>query len=391
VKILYVAPASPWPLHFGGSMRVATVLAALEAAGEVELAVLADEPGEEARDWLARRNATLWAAAPEKVLARAKRIAAGAATGRSIPAARLFTGKVLAQLRDAAARADVVVLGDTYSAETIGALAGFACRVVIDTHNVESQLWRDIAAVSTSLAERAGYRLLARNSAALERRTFPRAHSVWAASTEDAAWYRSELGLASVHVVPNVLGELPAPARPADEAGSTIVMTGLFAYPPNEDAALLLIAASRELASRGIVHRLCLVGRSPTGRMIAAARGASGIEITGAVEDVGPWLELATLFAAPLRAGSGTKFKVLQAMAAGRAVVTTAAGARGLALVHDRHAWVCEAGDIASALEMLLSDAERRHRLALAARRHLECHFLQRAADDAVRRALESL
>jgi polysaccharide biosynthesis protein PslH len=390
VKIFYVAPASPWPLYFGGSMRVATVLAALERVGKVELAVLADEPGEPARAWLASRGATLWAARQDGALARARRIAAGAVTGRSIPASRLLTREVRDALRDAAARSDVVVLGDTYSAEAIDALEGLACRVVVDTHNVESVLWSDIAAIAPSLAERAGYRLLARNSASLERRTLPRAHSVWAASSEDAEWYRTKLGLRDVHVVPNVLAELPASPSSAGEA-ATIVMTGLFAYPPNEDAALLLLAASRELASRSIAHRLCLVGRSPTARMLEAASDLEHVEITGQVEDVWPWLARAAMFAAPLRAGSGTKFKLLQAMAAGRAIVTTEAGARGLALVHDRQAWIAGASEFTSALASLLPDAERRQRLAAEAKRHLECHFLQSTADEAVRIAVESI
>jgi glycosyltransferase involved in cell wall biosynthesis len=389
MKVFYVASSSPWPLDFGGSMRTAAVLAALERCADVELLAIADDPGARGRAWLLEHGAALWATAPEGNASRAVRIARAVLTGRSIPAARLFSGDTVGRLRKAvaASRPDVVVLGDTYIAEAAPALAGLGCRLIIDTHNVESQLWRDMAAIATSLPERAAYALLAASNASLERRTLKLADRVWAASAEDAAWYRLHLGLLCVDVVPNALAESPVLPAPGDDE-ATVMLSGFFAYQPNEDAALALVAASRVLHARGIDHRLCLVGRSPSRRMHAAARGLDHVEITGEVASIEPWMRRASVFAAPLRAGSGTKFKLLQAMLAGRAVLTTPAGARGLDLEHGRHAWICQPQGLADALAALLADPLLRKSLAAEARRHVLANFTQDRIEDAIRNAL---
>jgi glycosyltransferase involved in cell wall biosynthesis len=390
-KILYAAPASPWPAHFGGAMRVAAVLTALERCGEVELVVIADEPGPLARDWLGGKGATLWPVAPEEALGRGARIARSAAAGRSIPAARLAGGRLPARLRALVmeSRPDVVILGDTFLAEAAPALQGLDCRIVIDTHNVESLLSRNIASVSSSFVARAAYRLLAANTAALERRVLPLADRVWTASGEDAEWYRENLGLGRVDLVPNVLGDAPALAPPA--GGNVVMLSGLFAYPPNEDAALELLAISRELLSRAIDHCVLLVGREPTPRMRRAAHGLGHVEITGAVDSIDPWMLRASVFAAPLRAGSGTKFKLLQAMQAGRAVITTPTGARGLGVEDGRQALVRDREGFADGIVSLFADSQLRTRLTGEARRHVTEHFGQASVDAAVELSLASL
>jgi polysaccharide biosynthesis protein PslH len=236
---------------------------------------------------------------------------------------------------------------------------------------------------------RAAFTLLARNTASLERRVLPTADRVWAASSDDAEWYTERLPIARVDVMPNVLGDAPLLGPPEEEA--TVMMSGFFAYAPNEDAAMQLVVASRELTQRGVVHQLYLVGRSPGPRIIAATKDLAYVTVTGEVDSVEPWLKRATVFAAPLRAGSGTKFKLLQAMLAGRAVVTTPTGARGLGLEDGRHALVRETWEFADGLAELLADAELRERLVADARLHVLEHFGQATLDQAVAASLEGL
>ena len=75
--------------------------------------------------------------------------------------------------------------------------------------------------------------------------------------------------------------------------------------------------------------RLVIVGRNPHFRIQALSQ-LDRVEITGWVDSVLPYLQTATVFVAPLRMGSGTRLKILEAMAAGCAVVTTSLGASGL-------------------------------------------------------------
>ena len=109
-----------------------------------------------------------------------------------------------------------------------------------------------------------------------------------------------------------------------------IVFTGGMDYPPNTDAALLLIEKILPLVRREVsgVH-LSIVGRDPPARLIEAGR-QGGAEVTGFVDDVRPYLERATLLAAPIRFGAGMQNKVLEAMSMGLPVVTSQVVADGL-------------------------------------------------------------
>lgn len=396
MNIVYVAPASPWPANFGGGMRVAALLASLERRARVRLIVVADEPGAEARDVLARRGAELWTPPRSGSLSRWSRLLRAAAAGRSIPAERFLEGGRRRHLVDSIAdsHADLVILSDTFLAELAPPLRARGCRLVVDTFNVESELWRDVAAVSPSMFARVGYRLLASNTAALERRALPLAERVWAASEDDAAWYRRRLGLACVDVIPNVIDAGLANDRlatPPPTSPDIVVYTGYFAYAPNEDAALRLLEVSRELQARGHVHRLHLVGRGPGSRLKKAAARVPQALVTGEVESIEPWLAAASVFAAPLRAGSGTKFKILQAMLAGLAVVTTSVGARGLGLEDGIHALVRDGDGFGDAIAGLLADPRRRAAIGEAGRRHVLERFCTSSLELALDRSFAHL
>ncbi len=131
-------------------------------------------------------------------------------------------------------------------------------------------------------------------------------------------------------IVPNGI-DTEAWARSTPTRGQQeIVFTGGMNYPPNTDAALLLIERILPLVRREVpgVH-LSIVGRDPPARLIKAGRRA-GAEVTGFVDDVRPYLERATLLAAPIRFGAGMQNKVLEAMSMGLPVITSAVVADGL-------------------------------------------------------------
>lgn len=397
MRIFYLAPRSPFPADFGGCMRVAAILAGLEKLGDVRLVVLGDDPGSQGRDQLLERGATLLPARAESSLERARRIGRSVLTGRSIPAARFLwperAREILLEIERH--RSDVVILGETFLAELAPMVRSAGFRVVIDTFNVESELWRSVASVARTPLERAGYSLLALNTAALERKTLRIADRVWAASEEDAAWYRSRLSLATVDVVPNVMPARSAlaPAEGEGEAAEepALLFTGHYGYPPNEDAALRLLDISRALEAKGRPHRLYLVGRAPSRRLLAAASTMAQVTVTGRVDSVEPWLARSTVFVAPLAAGSGTKFKLIEALLAERPVVTTAVGASGLALRDGVDAFVRREEEMVETVAALLGDETLRRRVAAQGRRHALARFTTAALDAALAAALGPL
>ena len=164
--------------------------------------------------------------------------------------------------------------------------------------------------------------------------------------------------------------EMPPLADPALEEDDTIVFTGAFLHPPNVDAARWLI--SEIMPRLRPIHpgvRLRIVGFDPRGTMRGLAQ--PDVEISGWVPSIEAELARAAVVVAPLRTGGGQRMKVLQALAMGKAVVTTPRGAEGLLLTEGEAppaAIVGRAEDIASALAALLADRARRRALAERAR-----------------------
>jgi glycosyltransferase involved in cell wall biosynthesis len=150
--------------------------------------------------------------------------------------------------------------------------------------------------------------------------------------------------------------ELPDALPPVPASSRELVFVGNFTHPPNVDAALWLGAeimpALRELDSGA---RLTVVG--PWAPHAVRDLACEDIRVVGEVPDVRPYLESAAVVLAPLRIGGGMRMKVLEALALGRAVVTTPRGAEGLEIAPDGAFVAVEsAAEISDAVSRLLAD-----------------------------------
>ena len=168
---------------------------------------------------------------------------------------------------------------------------------------------------------------------------------------------------------------LPAPADPAREEPGLMLFVGHFAHPPNRDAALWLageiMPAVRKLRPDA---RLRIVGTAPTPEVRGLA--SSSVEVIGDAPSVEPHLAAAAVVLAPVRTGGGMRMKVLQAMAAGKAVLTTPRGTEGIEQAGEELplAVAEDAEGIAATASELLADPGRRRRLGAQARRFAELH-----------------
>jgi glycosyltransferase involved in cell wall biosynthesis len=108
------------------------------------------------------------------------------------------------------------------------------------------------------------------------------------------------------------------------------------------------------------------------------------VEITGEVEDVAVPLRAAGLLAVPVRAGAGTRIKILEAAAIGVPVVSTPLGAEGLGLVHERDVLIADTtGALADAIVRVARDGALRALMVRSATRVALAH-----TPDALRRAV---
>jgi glycosyltransferase involved in cell wall biosynthesis len=247
-------------------------------------------------------------------------------------------------------------------------------RVILDLHNVESELAQSHA-LAARWPESWTSARFAEAYIRLEREWLPRFDVVLAASEQDLRRVQHP----RICVYPNALPELP---RPSVLEENCIVFSGNLGYHPNVEAV-------RWFRSRvwpkipGADWRL--IGRN--GHAIEALiQGDERIRLVGEVENAVDEIARAKVCVVPLRSGSGTRFKILEAWAAGRAVVSTSIGAEGLGAQDGQHLLIADdSSSFGEAVITLLGDVELRRRLGEAGR----ALYLDRFTWPVVWRALE--
>lgn len=392
-RIAYLTTCSPEAPSSGHALRVHANWRAMQALGPTRVWAFDTRPDPAARRAQRAQGVVSLAARKEGRVALLCRHARAFAGDRSMLYAKALSPRRLERLKRqlAAWGTDLLVIGDTWLLDLLEPLRGAARRLAVDTHNVESCLYRRMVAEQRSLAGKLKYGLFHRNVRRLERRLVA-AHAVFAVSSHDAAIYQEEQHLDRLHVLPNAL-DTERYRRPAIavEPGS-LVFTGSYGYWPNEAAALHLIAISRELDARGVAHRVSLVGRDPTPAMRDAAASAPRVAITGPVAEIQPHIARAALVVAPLTSGSGTKYKVLEALALERPVVTTPVGAEGLDLVDARHAAIApDLATFADRVARLLAEPAAAEGMALAGRDFVVRHHSLQALECRLREAVAAM
>ena len=168
---------------------------------------------------------------------------------------------------------------------------------------------------------------------------------------------------------------LPPAADPDREVVGTLLFVGNFAHSPNRDAARWLVDEIMPLVrERHAAARLRIVGTAPPPEIRALA--GPDVELVADAPSVLPHLEQASVVLAPVRTGGGMRMKVLQAMAAGKTVVTTSRGREGYDCFGEEPPLAIgdDEGEIAAASAALLGDDERRRALGAQARAFAERH-----------------
>src|SRR4051812_46781785 len=237
------------------------------------------------------------------------------------------------------------------------------CPAAVFTHNVEAEIWRRHAETKASVPARWLYRLQHKRMLRFEDDTLQRFDSVLAVSDADRetiARLYPEAAHKPMWVVRTGVDTeyfVPPSGQPADPH---LVFTGSMDWLPNEDAMKYfcqdVLPLIREQEPR---VTLSIVGRAPTPAVRALAR--DGIEVTGTVDDVRPYMQKAAAYIVPLRIGGGTRLKIFEAMAMGKAVVSTTIGAEGLPIAAGEHALIAdEPRSFADAVLTLVRDTARR-------------------------------
>jgi glycosyltransferase involved in cell wall biosynthesis len=239
---------------------------------------------------------------------------------------------------------------------------------VLFQHNVESVLWRRQAAHEPNLMKRAAFTLEAAKMARYERATVGRFPRVIAVSDRDRQAMTPMTDPSRLTVVPTGVDVATYRAAAGSPGNQPIAMfLGSMDWEANVDAVDYFCRDIWPAVTAAVPGaRFRIVGRNPHPRVQRLA--SDSVEVTGRVPSVVDHLRQAAVFVVPLRVGGGTRLKIFEAMAAGKAVVSTTVGAEGLD-VHDGLDVVLadSPSRFAAATIDLLRNRERRRQFETAA------------------------
>lgn len=268
-------------------------------------------------------------------------------------------------------------------------------RLVVDSHEIAYDLARQFARTGASMGRRLYAEVNWRKLRREELATYAAADGVYLCSTADEQRLAGQIPLASSAVIPNAADVDYYQPRPGDPPpdGCTVVYFGLLSTAPNVDAVLHF---ARDIWPRIVAAhpraRFKIVGGRPPASLQALA--GPGIELTGFVQDLRPHLASAAAIVVPLRLGGGTRLKIVEAMAMGKAIVSTTLGAEGIEAVPDKDILLADApAAFADAVNRLLADPGEAARIGRSGRQLAVQRYAwsgaARALEDFYRRVLE--
>ncbi len=245
------------------------------------------------------------------------------------------------------------------------------CRlpVLISAHNIESEILALRARYSRTPIAKVFFWLQEWKMRRFERESLRRASGVASVAKNDFEVMRS-WGVESISLVPNGV-DLPAYSANQDaEHDDEILMLGSLDWYPNADSLNYFIQEIFPIVrERRPGAKLRIVGRRPPQSLKKRCSKIPGVDFVGEVGHVNDYLARATIVVVPLRIGGGSRLKILEALAAGKAVVSTSIGAAGLELVSGEHLIIADSpSEFAASVERLLASSEERHQLAAQGR-----------------------
>ncbi len=235
-------------------------------------------------------------------------------------------------------------------------------------HNVESSLWRRMATTESHPLRKLSYTLEAARMTRYERQTLGRFHHIVAVSENDRHQMLEMNPACEITVVPTgVDTQQFQVAPPSTATPPRIVFTGSMDWEPNVDAMEYFCGQIWPRIVAEFPDALFqIVGRNPFPRVERLA--SKSVKVTGTVPSVTDYLRDATVVVVPLRIGGGTRLKIYEAMAMGKALISTSIGAEGLTFQDGRDLLLADdAPSFVKTILLLLRDAQTRRRLEQAA------------------------
>lgn len=398
MKILVVTTKSPYPLYEGRALRTYNLIRQTAREHEVHLLSFVQTPEEvdgiehmkqvcasvkSVPLYMGGRGPLLWDALRELVSAS------------PLLAVKYRSAAMFRHIDEALAEGgfDLVHLDMLHLADYIERVHRLP--VVLVEHNVESVLLERRVQAESHWFKRAYFGYQLRKLRRYEAWACAAADHVVAVSDNDGEQLKAMAGHSRVTAIPNGVDTSYFQPAGAGSRPNSVVFVGGLTWFPNLDAIGYFCAEILPLILREIPDfTITVVGKNPSSGVDEAIQGNPHVRLAGLVEDVRPYIEEATAYVVPLRVGGGTRLKILDALASGKALISTSVGAEGLELEPGRDILIADdPRSFADAVVRVLRNAsvaqELAHNGRAAVQRRYEWNVIARGLLDVYQRCAQ--
>lgn len=371
MKILIVSARLCWPLNAGAKIRAYHLLYALSRKHQITLVTYYGQTEEhECFKHIEELGCRVVPVFYPDIDRGVNAAAVGKAmlSGLPLTVAKYYSKAMISELKKLSAeKFDIIHCEHLHMAPMV---PRGQSRFVLDAHNVESQIASRYAAAETNSAKKV---LLSWNYKRLEQFEMDivsNSDLVLAVSEEDRRTFTSFSPDSNVQVLENGV-DVDFFKSINHQEHESLVFVGSMDWKPNIDGIdyfLNDILPIIRQSHPGVT--VAVVGKDPSPALIARAFTLeTGVLVTGTVPDVRPYVENAAVCIVPLKIGGGTRLKVLEAFAMGKAVVSTSLGCEGIDCIDGVHLLIADDPEaFANAVTTLLKNSDLRKKLGSNAR-----------------------
>jgi sugar transferase (PEP-CTERM/EpsH1 system associated) len=378
-RILYVTHRVPFPPDRGDRIRTWNVLKFLAERSSVDLACLADEPASDETLQQLRKVTNQLAIIPHSGRGRYIRGGISMIRGRTVTEGlfdclRLF--KVVSQWSQETNYDAVLASSSGVARYVLPPCVKVKTNRWVDLIDVDSQKWLDYA-TSARFPMSIVYRTEGRRLRDVECRLATTCDRLLVVSEAERDLFRSFCPTNRIAAVSNGVDyQYFAPQSGSVPEPHSCAFVGVMNYKPNADAAIWFVQnVWPQIRQRYPEAKFYVVGKSPTSE-VQALQAVSGVEVTGSVPDVRPWLMRATCAVVPLQIARGVQNKILEAMACGRPVICSPEPLKGLAAESGVHLLKATSADEwVSAIRRVFDDQKLQQSLGTAALQWVRTHY----------------
>ena len=375
MNILFLSPTVPFPLTDGGRIRVFNLLKQIATKSDVTLLALETQPTDtEGVTQLQQLGIQMHLVSNAPTLPRVSfgTLLSAFFKRQPITVARYALPAYRQKFREllTTENFDLVHYEMFHTAQyhTETDLPG-----VLSQQNVDSAIWRRLCGETTNPFRKFAYWTQQLAFQRYERVLSPKFDAITCTSDIDAAVFQRHCAEDIIAIIPNGVDITHYQPDFTSEAPAHLIYIGSMDWYPNEDAvAFFADEVLPSIQDKVPDVQFSIVGGNPSARVQRLAE-RDGVVVTGRVPEIKPYFAEATVFVVPLRIGSGTRLKILEALAMGKAVVSTSVGAEGLDLKDGEEVFIADAPiAFADAVTRLLTDPALRRRIGENGRARVE-------------------